>query len=154
MRQLGLGIIVAIGLTLPALGQEAVDPEEGTYVFNPAKSSIRGPVSKAEILNVGKQTNTAVGFDADGKSYSGSFPNAGNTADGQSRSVPGNPFFDSVTTTRVDQYTIKTVRTKDGKVVSILTRMWNPSTKTLTTTAIGTNAAGQSYSHVLVYEKQ
>jgi hypothetical protein len=43
MKRLGLGVIIALGLTLPALGQEAVDPEGGVYVLNPAKSTFRGP---------------------------------------------------------------------------------------------------------------
>jgi hypothetical protein len=55
MKQIGLGIIVALGLTLPAFGQEAVYPEEGVYILNPAKSTFRGPATKNQILYVGKE---------------------------------------------------------------------------------------------------
>jgi hypothetical protein len=41
MKQLGLGIIVAIGLTLPVFGQ-GVDPLIGTWKMNPAKSTAVG----------------------------------------------------------------------------------------------------------------
>jgi hypothetical protein len=146
MKQLSLAIIVAIGLTIPAFGQQAVNPEEGIYVLNPAESSFRGPVAKSQILNIGKETITAVGFDAYGKPYTVTFPNPGTTADGQSRPVPGGGTFDAVTTTQIDPYTVKGVRTKDRKVVAILTRIYNPGTETVITTAI--EPAG-AYSHVL-----
>jgi hypothetical protein len=54
MKQLGLSIIVAIGLTLPAFGQQAVDPEPGIYQLNLAKPTIRGPHAKIRTLNIGK----------------------------------------------------------------------------------------------------
>jgi hypothetical protein len=44
MKQLGLGIIVALGLTLPAFGQERepIRLSDGIYVLNMAKSIVRG----------------------------------------------------------------------------------------------------------------
>jgi hypothetical protein len=41
MKRLGLGIIVAIGFTLPAFGQN-VGPLIGTWKFNPEKSTYVG----------------------------------------------------------------------------------------------------------------
>jgi hypothetical protein len=148
MKQVCLGIIVAMGFTLPAFGQEAVYPEEGVYVLNPAKSTFRGPGAKTQVLYVGKETNTVIGFLADGKPFSITFPNG--PADGQSRPATS-PNFDAQTSTQLDPYTVKTARTKDGKVVQTLIGIYNPDSKALTVTAIG---AGGAYNHVLFFEKQ
>jgi hypothetical protein len=80
MKQFCLGIIVAIDLTLPAFGQQAVNPEEGIYVLNPGKSTFRGPAVKTQTINIGKETTTAVGFLADGKPFSDTFSTPHNTA--------------------------------------------------------------------------
>jgi hypothetical protein len=57
MKQFCLGTIVAIGLTLPAFGQQTVNPE-GIYQLNFAKSTINGPplVIKTETAYIGKET--------------------------------------------------------------------------------------------------
>jgi hypothetical protein len=152
MKQLGLGIIVAIGLTLPAFGQQAVNPEEGVYVLNPAKSTFRGPALKAQMLYVGKDTSTVVGFDANGKPFT---PIAwGNTVDGQPHPLTGFPAIDTHTSTQLDPYTVKSVRTKDGKVVQTLIAIYNPDGKTITVTVIGTTPDGVAYNNVLFNEKQ
>jgi hypothetical protein len=59
--QLCLGVVIAAGLTFPAFGQQAVYPEEGAYVLNPAKSTFRGPGVNTQVLYVGKEITTAVG---------------------------------------------------------------------------------------------
>jgi hypothetical protein len=152
MKQLGLGIVVAIGLTLPAFGQEAVFPEEGVYILNPVKSTFRGPAIKNQVLYVGKEANSVVGFDANGKPYSVSFPNTRGASDGQSHPANGLD-FDAQANTRIDPYTTRAVRTKDGKMVSALVTIYNPDSKTMTVSTSGTGPAG-AYSHVLVFEKQ
>jgi hypothetical protein len=148
MKQLGLGIIVALGLTLPAIGQQAVNPE-GIYQLNLAKSTIRGPASKGQILNYTANEFTGAGFDADGK------PGVGTVTmivDGKPHPVTGAP-YDMATYTQIDPYTISINRTKAGKVVETGVRIVNPDAKALWVTLIGTTPTGQSYSHVLVYEK-
>jgi hypothetical protein len=153
MKQLGLGIIIAIGLTLPALGQEAVFPEEGVYILNPAKSTFRGPATKNQILYVGKEANSVIGFFPDGKSYSVSFPNSRGVSDGQPHPANGLD-FDAQANTRIDPYTTKAVRTKNGKEITTLVTIYNPDSKTMTVSVNGTNPAGTAYSHVMVFEKQ
>jgi hypothetical protein len=151
MKQLGLGIIVAVGLTLPAFAQEAVSPEKGVYVLNPAKSTFRGPGSKNQVLYVGKETTTVVGFLANGKPFTAVFPNG--SVDGQSHPAPDAIAFDAQTSTRIDPYTVRTVR----KAVQTLIGIYNPDAKALTVTAIGTATIGsaqQSFAHVWVFEKQ
>jgi hypothetical protein len=154
MKQFCLGVIVAIGLTLPAFGQQAVNPEEGVYVLNAAKSTFRGPAIKTQTINTGNETTTAVGFLADGKPFSDTFPNPNNTADGQSRPATGSSNFDAQTSTRLDPYTVKAVRTKDGKVTQTLIGIYNQDGKTLTVTSIGITPAGVAFNHVLVFDKQ
>jgi hypothetical protein len=46
MKQLGLGIIVATGLTLPAFGQEVFNPPHGGYVLNSIDNNSRTEISK------------------------------------------------------------------------------------------------------------
>jgi hypothetical protein len=149
MKQFCLGIIVAIGLTLPAFAQEAVKPD-GIYQLNLAKSTIRGPSNKSLTLSYTGDEFTAIGFDANGKPITG-----GATVIGDGKSRPQNTFnSDATTYSQIDPYTISISRTKAGKVVETGTRIVNPDGKTVWITAIGTTPTGQSYSHVLDYEKQ
>ena len=145
-----LGIIVAIGLASPAFGQQAVNPE-GIYQLNIAKSTLRGPAVKSQTISYSGDGFTATGFSFAGQPFT---IMAAVIADGKSHPMMGSPNYDATTYTQVDPYTISISRTKAGKVVETGTRIVNPDGKTIWITAIGTNAAGQSYSHVLVFEKQ
>jgi hypothetical protein len=80
MKQLGLGIIVAVGLTLPAFGQQALP--EGIYQLNFAKSTIHGPTAKSQTLSRMGDTVTVVGFDANGKPYTVVFPSIARVRNG------------------------------------------------------------------------
>jgi hypothetical protein len=148
MRQLGLGIIVAIGFTLPAFGQQAVKTvPDGVYVLNLAKSTIRGPMGKSQTFNVVGDTLTSVGIGPDDK------PNSFVsiiTPDGKPRPST-NTQWDSSTYTRLDPYTMRIERFKDNKPLWTGISLWSPGNKTLTLTLI---AADGSVNHVLVYEKQ
>jgi hypothetical protein len=154
MRRIILACALASIFGVPAFGQQAVDPEEGIYQLNLAKSTIRGAAPRTQTLNIGKETFTAVGFDANGKPYTNVFPTAANNPDGVSRPVTGSPLYDASKATRMDPYTVSFVRTKDGKVVEIGTRIYNPESKTITTTLVSAGSAAGSYSHIMVYEKQ
>jgi hypothetical protein len=148
MKQLGLGIIVAIGLTLPALGQGV--NWEGIYQLNFAKSTFRGtpPVKSSTMSLVPGNTITAVGFTAEGKPYTTVIPFI---VDGKPHQVVGNAFYDMNIYTQLDPFTISINRTKDAKVVQTGITIFNPESKTITTTII---AADGSYNYVLLYEKQ
>ncbi len=148
MKQFCLGIIVAIGLTIPAFGQ-AVNPES-IWQLNLAKSTIRGPAIKSTTLSYSGDGFTSTGFDSNGKPFTTVVTVIG---DGKPRPV-NSPNYDATAYTQIDLYTLSISRTKAGKVVETGTRIVNPDGKTLWVTAIGTTAAEQSYSHVLVYEKQ
>jgi hypothetical protein len=121
----------------------------------PRNRPFEGRGARTQVLYVGKETSTAVGFLPNGRPFSATFPNG--PIDGQSHPAPDAIAFDAQTSTRLDPYTVKTVRTKDGKVIQTLIGIYNPDGKTLTVTAIGTATIGsaqQSLAHVWVFEKQ
>jgi hypothetical protein len=150
MKQLGLGIIVATGLTLPAFGQQAAKVlPDGVYVLNFAKSTFRGsaPVGKSQTFNVVGDTLTSVGIGPDNK------PNSFVsiiTPDGKPRPSTNTP-WDSSTYTRLDPYTVRIERFKADKPLWTGISLWTPGNKTLTLTLI---AADGSANNVLVYEQQ
>ena len=147
MKQLGLGIIVAIGLTLPAFGQEVFNPPDGNYVLNFAKSttpSVR--LVKSQTLTVTGNSFSATGLDASDKPYTYVFQWI---MDGKSRPVTGSPVWDDDAYTQLNPYTVSVTRAKDGKTVQTGISIYNPETKTITFAATDANR-----SYVLVYEKQ
>jgi hypothetical protein len=93
MRRIILACALAGILGVPAFGQQAVDPEEGIYQLNVAKSTFRGPATKTQTINIGKETFTVVGFDANGQPFTSVFPTAANNPDGQPRPVKGSPLL-------------------------------------------------------------
>jgi hypothetical protein len=115
MKRLGLGIIVAIGLTLPAFGQ-GVDPLVGTWKLNNAKSagsawrSLTITFTAAEGRNLVGVTD---GVDTQGNQLHGTLRH---TYDGTPHPTDSNPDADSTSYTRPDD-TISIVRFKQGKVV-------------------------------------
>jgi hypothetical protein len=148
MSRIILACALAGILGAPAFGQQApVDPEEGIYQLNVAKSTLRGPIPKSQTLYMGKETYTVIGFSANGRPFSIVYPII--NTEGQSRPVTGSPAYDTQSVTRLDPYTIKTVRTKDGKVIQTLISIYNPDAKTITVSAIGA-----VISAVMVFEKQ
>ena len=74
-------------------------------------------------------------------------------ADGKSYPITGAPNFDAASYKQLDDFTMESTRTKDGKVVETMTRILSADGKTLTLTATGVNASGK-YNNVGVYDKQ
>jgi hypothetical protein len=116
MKQLDLGIIVAIGPTLPAFGQ-GVDPFIGTWKFNAEKSScqIAGqtcPLLKGQTLVVSKDgqniVNNTEGVDGQGKAFKQTFQHI---YDEESHPTT-DPDFDTTAYTRTGN-TINGVRFKE-----------------------------------------
>jgi hypothetical protein len=152
MKQLGLGIIVAIGLTLPAFGQ-GVDPIIGTWKLNLEKTTSTEPLVKS-LTNTAVRDgqnfiNTGEGLDAQGQPFKQVFLH---TYDGMPHPTTGSPDYDSTTYTRVGN-TINSIRFKNGKVVEVGQGVIVPG-KTWTVTAEGVHVDGQRYHWVLVYDRQ
>jgi hypothetical protein len=154
MKQLGLGIIVAIGLTLPAFGQ-GVDPLIGTWKLNLEKSTFTGrvaPKSRTTTWAVDGE-NLAVtieGVEAKGQPLKLIFRLI---YDGQPHPITGSsPDYDSNTYHRIGN-SISGIFFKDGKVVG-LTQVQLVPGKTVTVTEEGIDTGDLPYHDVLVFERQ
>jgi hypothetical protein len=153
MNQLGLSVIVALGLTLPAFGQ-GVDPLIGTWKLNLEKSTFVGvpPVKSQTATWAGEGQTFAVtgeGVDAQGQPFKVILRHI---YDGQPHPVAGSPDYDSNAFHRIGN-SINGVRFKNGKVVEIAQGQIVPG-KTYTLIEEGINANGQPYRDVLVFDRQ
>jgi hypothetical protein len=152
MKQLGLGIIVAIGLTLPAFGQ-GVDPLIGTWKLNTAKSTQSVFRSLTMTFTAAGGENliaVADGVDSQGNPVHGTLRH---TYDGVPHPTDGSPDADSTIYTRLED-TINIVRFKQGKVAEVSHSVIVPN-KTYTNTGIGVVAAtGKAEHFVLVFDRQ
>jgi hypothetical protein len=152
MKRLGLGIIVAIGLTLPAKAAgegEPVKMPEGVYVLNIAKSIVRGAGPVAEMFRVEKDKTTVVGFNTAGQLVNFIFPDP--VIDGQPHPITGSPLWDSYVGKQLDPYSVVTTRYKDGEERFTTVSIFNPKTNTFTTTAISLRGTA---TNLLIYDKQ
>jgi hypothetical protein len=150
MKQLGLGIIVAVGLTLPAIAQETERAQlaEGIYVLNVAKSTaLRGILPPAQFVKVEKDKSTVVGWNAAGEVINFTLPFP--PPDGKPRPITGSSVWDTIVTTQLDPFTFSEVRSKDGKPVTTTFTMINPKGNMFMTTLVG-----RINSILFVYEKQ
>jgi hypothetical protein len=74
--------------------------------------------------------------------------------DGKDYPFVGTPAIDTIALTRIDASTFTSELKKEGKVVQRVRNAVSPDGKTITATQKGTNAKGQHYADVLVFEKQ
>jgi hypothetical protein len=153
MKQLALGIIVAIGLTLPAFGQ-GVDPLVGTWKLNVEKSTYVGPPAPKSQTNTftGEGQNfidTVEGVTAQGQAYKIVFRHI---YDGMPHPTTGIPTYDSTIYTRIGN-TINAVRFRTGKPVEVGQLVIVPG-KTLTNTAEGIDENNQPYHYLQIYDRQ
>ncbi len=154
MKQFCLGIIVAIGMTLPAFGQSP-NALIGTWKFNPEKSSGTFPLARSMMLTFTGEgqnlRNTAEGVDAQGNTVKITFLHI---YDGKPHPTTGNPNYDSTAYTRVDSNNVNIVRFKEGRIAEIAYITVSQDGKTYTAPAQGITANGQQYHSILVYDKQ
>jgi hypothetical protein len=149
MKQLGLGIIVAIGLTLPAFGQ-SVDPLIGTWKLNVAKSIGSPWRSLTMTFTAAGGQNLVAATDAIDLQGNQGHGILRHTYDGMPHPTDGSPDADSTSYTRLDD-TINIVRFKQGKVVEVSQSVITD--KTYTNTGVGT-VNGQAGHFVFVFERQ
>jgi hypothetical protein len=71
--------------------------------------------------------------------------------DGKDYPLTGSPNADTVSLKRIDAWTTEQTVKKGGKVIVIFTRVVSQDGKTMTTTAKGTNAQGQTVNNVTVW---
>jgi hypothetical protein len=153
MKRFCLGIIVAVGLTLPAFGQE-VDPLIGTWKLNLEKSTANYPLPKNSpsftvVKDGDHMVSTVEGVDDQGRVSRFVLPHI---YDGMPHPVTANPNFDSVAFTRIGN-TLNQVRFRQGKAIEISQVIIVPG-KTFTSTAEGIATNGFSYHYVYVWDRQ
>jgi hypothetical protein len=152
MKQLGLGIIVALGLTLPAFGQ-GVDPLIGTWKLNLEKSTSTAPLPRSVTLTWSWEgqnlIDTAEGVNAQGQPIKNIVRHI---YDGMPHPSTGSPDFDATAYTRIGN-TINLVRFRQGKTVEVGQAVIVPG-KTYTLSVEGIDANNQPYRSVAVYDRQ
>jgi hypothetical protein len=161
MKQLGLGIIVAIGLTLPAFGQQTPapptgplimpDPLIGSWKLNLAKSMSNTPLPKSMILAFAGEGQNFINT-ATGDNDQGPFRVVlRHIYDGMPHPTTGAAYYDSTAFTRVGN-TINGVRLKEGKPVEVFQVVIVPGeTYTVTYEGIANN---QPFHGVRVFDRQ
>ena len=142
--------------TLPPLESSPEDPELGTWVLNPAKSTYDpGPPLKSQRRNVERagdgqrvrnETATADGMRAV-VGYTAKF-------DGRGYPVTGSPYGDTVVLERLDSHTVKAIVKRGGKLALTDTRVVSNDRKVLTITQVGVSPNGQPMHNLLVYDRQ
>jgi hypothetical protein len=119
MKQLGLGIIVAIGLTLPASAQ-GVDPLIGVWKMNPAKSTAAGfEIDKSLTLVFTKDgQDIALNMETIDAKNQMSTSVLKHIYDGKPHPGIGDPNIDAIAYTRMGN-NISWVRFKNSKPVAV-----------------------------------
>lgn len=156
-NNLAFGILVAILFSFPAAGwAQEKDPGIGTWKMNLAKSKFNpGPPPKSVITR----------FEADGKGLKNTtdIANAAGESttsvytanfDGRDYPMKGSPTVDAVSLRKLAPNKVERVDKKGGKVVQTLVRTISADGKTMTVTQDGTNAKGEKFSNVYVFERQ
>ena len=153
--------VVVVCLALPALtlAQNSADPRVGTWKLNLAKSNFGGmPAPQSETRTI----------EAHGKGEKISFK--GVAADGSpiafsiTTNLDGKPVpfvgtgvaggADTDAPKRIDPYTVTSTATKAGKVVARSRYVVSKDGKVTTQTRKGTDAKGQPFTQVLVWDRQ
>ncbi len=153
-RAAALTVMLVGSSGIPFLAQ-APDPIIGTWDLNVAQSKYSpGPAPKSETrtyVAAGPDVKvTAKGIGSDGKPSSAEWTMS---YDGKERPMAGNPDADTLSI-QGDPYKTNFTLKKAGKVVITGTRTISKDGKTMTLTAKGINAAGQTVDEVEVFEKR
>ena len=154
LRAAALTVVIMGSSGIPFLAQ-APDPLLGTWDLNVAQSKYTpGPAPKSETrtyVATGQDVKaTAKTIGSDGKPTSAEWTMS---YDGKDRPITGNPDADTLSIQGEPHRTTFTLK-KAGKVVITGTRTISKDGKTMTLTAKGVNAAGQTIDEVEVFEKR
>jgi hypothetical protein len=155
--KLSLVVCLAGALTSTLVFAQA-DAHVGTWKLNLAKSTFKpGPPPQSTILTYAADgtglTVMVQGVDAAGKPINPEKAKVAVNFDGKDHPTP-NANYDASAWKRADSNKFEVTRKKDGKVVQSGTNTVSKDGKTMTTSAKGTNASGQSIDNVTVYDKQ
>jgi len=135
--------------------EQAADRVIGTWELNLGKSKFTSaaPKSSTRTYEVVPNGLKFVGreVDAAGQTVLGQW-----TAyyDGKDYPTTGSPHADTISITRIDSFTGESIQKKAGEVVTRNRRVISSNGKVMTLTATGTNAQGQPFTNVLVFDRQ
>src|SRR4051795_11482360 len=151
-------IAIVIGIAITVFAQSTSESATiGTWKQNLSKSKyVPGPAqtvpSTVHVEPVtGGEKLSVEGVGADGQPASWSYTA---TYDGKPTPVTGSPYGDTVVLKQIDAHKSMITYSRNGKVSRTSTRTVSQDGKTLTITAKGTNASGQEYNNLTVFEKQ
>jgi hypothetical protein len=154
LQMLTLGFVFALGATTVA--SAADDPAIGTWTLNLDKSKFHdgtAPKSMTRTYSAGA-TGTdmkVTGVAADGTAISQTVTL---TYDGKDCAVTGGSVYDTLSLTKINGSTVKSVLKKDGKIVGHTTRSISGKGKVLTlSTALKTPKGGTTHD-VAVFDRQ
>jgi len=155
-QSLAITAMLAFAFVSVASAADAVDPVIGTWKLNLDKSKYAAgaaPKSVTRTYAVGANgtTMTVTGVDTDGSAISQSVTL---TYDGKDDAWTGSTVFDTVSLTKVNGTTVKSVLKKGGKIVGHSTRTLSAKGKVLTLSSAIKTAKGGTTHEVAVYDKQ
>jgi len=152
-------VVVCLALSGLTPAQNSADPRVGTWKLNLAKSSFAGmPAPKSETRTVEAQGDgekiTFKGIAADGSpiAFNLTAKLDGTPAPLVGTGVPGGA--DMSAPKRIDPYTLTSTTTKAGKVMMRDRFVVSKDGKVTTQTRKGTDAKGQPFTQVLIWDKQ
>jgi hypothetical protein len=162
LRTLTFGVVFTLVVSVMSLSAQERDPRIGTWKFNVTKSTLDpGPPPQsvtrtyedrgggvtlftAEGINAqGNPIFVQIAYKFDGKDYPLATIGAQTVSDHRTNSFK-----------LVDTDTVEAILKTGGKVTGTVTSTVSKDGKTFTSREKGTNAQGQPFSNVLVFEKQ
>jgi hypothetical protein len=156
LQTLTLGFVFALGATTGVAAADGADPVIGTWTLNVDKSKFHdgtAPKSMTRTYTAGAAgTDMKVtGVAADGSAISQTVTL---TYDGKDCAVTGGSLYDTLSLTKTNGSTVKSVLKKDGKVVGHTTRTISGKGKVLTLTTALTTPKGGTTHDVAVFDRQ
>ena len=131
----------------PVLGTWRLNVERSTFTPGPGwRSQLRTYRSVPEGVSV-----TWSGVDAGGETMQVSYTYA---YDGRDYPMVGSASYDTLNAVRIDALTVKSEEKRDGRIVGIAMRKVSADGKVLTITDEGINRKGETFSQVLVFDRQ
>jgi hypothetical protein len=156
LKSLLVGTVLAFGATAVSSAAAASDPVVGTWVLNVAKSKFNpGPAPKSQTRTYAATADgldmTVTGTNADGSAVS---QKSSFKYDGKDYAISGAADFDTLSLTKIDDYTVESVQKKAGKAIGKTTRTVSKDGKVLTLTSKGHAASGGMYDNVMVFDRK
>lgn len=156
LQTLTFGFVIALGATTAASAADRPDPAIGTWTLNLDKSKFHdstAPKSMTRTYSAGAAgTDMKVtGVAADGTAISQTVTL---TYDGKDCAMTGAPAYDTLSLTKVNGATVKSVLKKEGKVVGHSTRTISGKGKVLTLSTALKTAKGGTTHDLAIFDKQ